>query len=139
LIQDGEQASGMGADFLEHDGDIPGGLEAGGGWFRGWRLGVCRGGAEEDNQPHCFNLSRGMGGSDERAKCPRGANYSSPPGGGGDGGAGGAPVGAPVPVPVLVPLLFPVLPVQAPVFLHLSPLGPEPIGPPLVPGPLGRW
>src|ERR1019366_8299120 len=62
LIEDREQAPGVDADFLEHDGDIPSRLEAGGGWFRGWRLGVCRGGAEEDNQPHCFNLSRGMGG-----------------------------------------------------------------------------
>src|ERR1019366_4007954 len=61
LIEDGEQAPGVGADFLEHDGDVPGGLEAGGGWLRGWSLGVCRGGAEKDNQPHCFNLSRAGG------------------------------------------------------------------------------
>src|SRR5271157_954833 len=59
----------MGADFPEYDGDVPGGLEAGGGWFRGWRLGVSRGGAKEDNQPHCFNLSRAGGtssGTDHR-------------------------------------------------------------------------
>src|ERR1019366_6335737 len=158
----------MGADFLEHDGDIPGGLEAGGGWFRGWRLGVCRGGAKEDNQPHCFNLSRGMNqgrtpdpsrqiraatvrernawGTSQTPRtrgCPgRGSdwvqNYSSPPGGGGGGGAGGALVRVPVPV---FPVPVPVA-VPVPVGLPWSPLLPGLIGPPLVPvlpGPLGRW
>ena len=60
MIEGRQKASGVDADFLDHDGNIPRGLEAGGGWFRGLRLGVCRGGTEKDSQPHSFNLSRGM-------------------------------------------------------------------------------
>ena len=61
MIEGRQKAAGVGADFLEHDSHIPCGLEAGSGWFRGLRLGVCRGGTEKDSQPHSFNLSRGMG------------------------------------------------------------------------------
>jgi hypothetical protein len=57
LIEDRQEALGVGADFLEYDGHIPGRLEAGSGRCRGLRLGVCRDGAEKDNQPHYFNLS----------------------------------------------------------------------------------
>ena len=59
LIEDGQKALGVGADFLEYDGDIPGRLEAGSGRIRGLRLGVCRDGTEKNSQPHCFNLSCG--------------------------------------------------------------------------------
>ena len=57
LIEDGQKALGVGADFLEHDGHIPGRHEAGSGRGRGLRLGVCRDGTEKDSQPHYFNLS----------------------------------------------------------------------------------
>ena len=59
MIEGRQKAAGVGGDFLEDDGHIPRGLEAGSGRFRGLRLGVCRGGKEQDGQPHCFNLSRG--------------------------------------------------------------------------------
>ena len=57
LIEDGQEAIGVGADFLEYDGHIPRRLEATSGKSRGLRLGVCRDGTEKNSQPHCFNLS----------------------------------------------------------------------------------
>ena len=49
----------MGAEFLEHNGYIPRRLKACSRWVRGLRLAICRGSEKKDNQPHCFNLSRG--------------------------------------------------------------------------------
>ena len=120
MIEGRQKAACVGGDFLEDDGHIPRGLEAGSGRFRGLRLGVCRGGKEQDSQPHCFNLSRGTNQRPiKRGRwgfaCCGVRNYSPPGGGGGGGGAGGAPVGAPVPVPV---------PVVVPVVLPLSPCTP---------------
>src|ERR1035441_2150042 len=91
MIEGRQKAAGVGGDFLEDDGHIPRGLEAGSGRFRGWRLGVCRGGKEQDGQPHCFNLSRGTNQRPiKRGRwgfaCCGVRNYSPPGGGGGVGG-----------------------------------------------------